>query len=262
MEELAQAIDRKIERMPGTPKPGKAIPAPALIEPTATERPAEPLQPGQPPQPAKPAETAEAATSETPETPKTPETPGKPASPGEKPVPATVPVPKPVPAPEPVPTATPVPALAPAPKPAPPGEVAPGEPPLPPPSPLPEPAAKKDTLIGPNAYVISGQLVFSIKDRSVLRKVRDDSGKKKKGFVSIQNWSLNLEVIVRDMSNLDASGQGKVLFKKNYDSRLREADPEKAEYNFKALFNKVTDRFLKEISRRKRYEKRTLLLDD
>ncbi|MCK5057542.1 MAG: hypothetical protein KAT34_12840 [Candidatus Aminicenantes bacterium] len=104
------------------------------------------------------------------------------------------------------------------------------------------------------SLLITGKLKLEIKERSVIKKVKDESGKKAKTFVSVQHWALNFEVIITE------SDSGKELFKKNYESKLKDADPEEAEYNFKALFSKVTDNFLKKILRKERFEQRYLLL--
>jgi hypothetical protein len=95
---------------------------------------------------------------------------------------------------------------------------------------------------------------FDINDRNIIRKVKSEAGKKKKKFVSIQHWSMNFEVIITEADT------GKELFKKNYESKLKDADPESTDYNFKALFNKVTDNFLKDITKKERFEQRYLLL--
>lgn len=113
---------------------------------------------------------------------------------------------------------------------------------------LPEEADKSNSLI------ISGTMKFDIKDRSVIRKVRADDGEKKKTFVSVQHWAMDFEVIII------ASDSGKEVFKKNYESKLKDADPKEADYNFKALFNTVTDNFLKDMMRKERFEQRYLLL--
>lgn len=104
-----------------------------------------------------------------------------------------------------------------------------------------------------NSLVISGKMKFDIKDRSVIRKVSTETGKKKT-FVSVQHWAMNFEIIITE------AGTGKEIFKKNYDSKLKDADPEEADYNFKALFNNVTDKFLKDVTRKERFEQRYLLL--
>ncbi|MCK4762250.1 MAG: hypothetical protein KAW12_08640 [Candidatus Aminicenantes bacterium] len=104
-----------------------------------------------------------------------------------------------------------------------------------------------------DALLISGKLSFDIKERSVIRKVRNDAGKKAKTFVSVQHWGMEFEVVITGVD-------GKEVFKKKYESKLKDADPEKPEFNFKALFSKVTDKFIKEVTRNKRFEQRYLLL--
>jgi hypothetical protein len=104
------------------------------------------------------------------------------------------------------------------------------------------------------SLLISGKMKFDINDRNIIRKVKSEAGKKKKKFVSIQHWSMNFEVIITEADT------GKELFKKNYESKLKDADPESTDYNFKALFNKVTDNFLKDITKKERFEQRYLLL--
>lgn len=105
-----------------------------------------------------------------------------------------------------------------------------------------------------NSLIISGKVKFDIKDRSIIKKARTESGKKKKAFVSVQHWAMDFEVIITEPDT------GKEIFKKNYESKLKDADPEEADYNFKALFSIVTDKFLKEVTRKERFEQRYLLL--
>lgn len=104
------------------------------------------------------------------------------------------------------------------------------------------------------AFIFSGKMTFDIKERSVIRKRKSESGKKEKKFVTVQHWTLNFEIVITD------SDSGKELFKKDYESKLKDTDPEEADYNFKSLFNKVTDNFIKEIIRKERFEQRYLLL--
>ncbi|MCI0470778.1 MAG: hypothetical protein L0Y73_03875 [Candidatus Aminicenantes bacterium] len=104
------------------------------------------------------------------------------------------------------------------------------------------------------SLLISGKMVFGIKERSVIRKVKDKTGKKEKSFVSIQHWTIRLEIAISEQPS------GKEVFKKTYENNLSEVDPNESEYNFKALFNKMTDDFIKDLMKKERVEQRYLLL--
>lgn len=107
---------------------------------------------------------------------------------------------------------------------------------------------------GEKALIVSGELKIEIKERSVIRKVKGESGGRKKAFVPVQHWTLELKVKVREASS------DKELFFNTYESKLKDADPGKGEYNFKALFNKVTDKLIREITRKEKFQQRYLLL--
>jgi hypothetical protein len=105
-----------------------------------------------------------------------------------------------------------------------------------------------------SSLLISGKMTFDIKERSVIRDVKDKTGKKEKGFVSVQHWTIRFEIAITEPSS------GKEVFKKTYESNLNDIDPKESEYNFKALFNKMTDNFIKDLLKKERVEQRYLLL--
>ena len=106
----------------------------------------------------------------------------------------------------------------------------------------------------PDAMLISGKIVLDIKDRSIIKKIKDKSGKKGKGFVSIQHWEMNMEIL------LTLPSTNKTLHKKTYTGNIKEAEPGKIDFNFKSLFNDLTDSFIKEVTKKKKFEERILLL--
>lgn len=105
----------------------------------------------------------------------------------------------------------------------------------------------------PHSLLVSSHLTMEIKGRSIIQTVKKESGKKEKDFVSVQNWVMMLEIALTDINT------GKIVFKKDYNSTLKEADPQKPEYNFKSLFNELTDRFIRQVTKESRYEERFLL---
>ena len=65
---------------------------------------------------------------------------------------------------------------------------------------------------------------------------------------------MNMEI------KLTIPSTGKTLFTKTYTGRLKEAEPGKYNFNFKSMFNDLTDSFIKEVTRKKKFEERILLL--
>ena len=105
----------------------------------------------------------------------------------------------------------------------------------------------------PNALLITGELECEIKSRSRVKEVKDKSGKKVKKFIKIQDWRVKLDVSMVD------SNSGETVFKNEFTNHMREADPQKAVFNFKSLFDNVADKFLRKIKRGSRKTRRFLL---
>ena len=109
---------------------------------------------------------------------------------------------------------------------------------------LPYPAGsiQKDSLI------INGKLILKILKSNIIRRVA-----RKKKFVKIENWSLELKITVNQ------PGIEKPLLKKTYKSSLKEVEAEDPIYNFKTIFYRCCDDFSKDIFRKENIEQRYLL---
>ena len=121
-----------------------------------------------------------------------------------------------------------------------------------------EKSDKRDSLRNaikeiPNALLITGKLECEIKKRSRVKQVKDKSGAKVKKFIKIQDWRVKLTITMLD------SNSGKTIFENNFQSFMREADPQKAEFNFKKLFDNVADKYLRQIKKGSQSTRRFLL---
>ncbi|MCP4217145.1 MAG: hypothetical protein GY765_21035 [bacterium] len=105
----------------------------------------------------------------------------------------------------------------------------------------------------PKTLLITGTLTFNIKVRSKIKEVKSETGKRKKSFVNIHHWNMELEVVFLE------SGEWKEIFRKTYKEKTTEADREDTKYNFEKLFFKLTSRLVKKITTLKRQQRRYLL---
>jgi hypothetical protein len=104
----------------------------------------------------------------------------------------------------------------------------------------------------PNSLLITGKFKTDVKTRSIVKDIKKET-KKKKAFVKIELWEMELEVEYIDTNSF------KTLGKKTIRSNLKDADPTKTEFNFKSLFDKITDQFLQESQKKVRIQVRYLL---
>lgn len=105
----------------------------------------------------------------------------------------------------------------------------------------------------PNSLLITGETIFDIKTRSKIEEKKNKEGKKEKTFVRVQHWTLTVKVELVDVDT------GETLFKKSYSEKLGDADVDNPKYNFDDLFFKINNRFAKEITSKKRTQRRYLI---
>lgn len=103
-----------------------------------------------------------------------------------------------------------------------------------------------------NSLIIDGTISLKILERNVIKKIRD-SGKRKNKFVKIENWILEMNIILTSTKNQ------KHIFEKKYKRQLEEADPEDPIFNFKSIFSYCTDQFAKDVFKSEKIEQRFLL---
>ncbi len=102
------------------------------------------------------------------------------------------------------------------------------------------------------SLLISGDIVVNIKKRSIIGSKKKD-GKKIRIFKKVENWELEMSLTFQDI------GTGKILFTKKMKSILNSADPKRPDYNFRFLFRRVTERFIRRVMRLGKIESRYLL---
>lgn len=105
----------------------------------------------------------------------------------------------------------------------------------------------------PNALLITGSVQTEIKERNRISEKRNKYGDKLRTFVKVQNWSMKMEI------RLLESDSGKVVRKFDFDDRLKDSEDADNEFNFKALFDRITDRFIQKVIRKETYQRRYLL---
>lgn len=106
----------------------------------------------------------------------------------------------------------------------------------------------------PNTLFITGKLKIDIKTRSIVKTVKGISSGKTKAFVKVHLWDMSLTVTMID------SNSGKMVSETTFNEKLKDADPKKIKYNFKLMFDNITDRIIRKSIRKIRSQKRYLLL--
>jgi len=113
-------------------------------------------------------------------------------------------------------------------------------------------AIKKKLKMHPNTLFITGKFTIDIKTRSIVKDVKE---KKKKAFVKIQIWEMTWNMIMIDSDSL------KTIKKMTFDSKMKDADPQKNQFNFKSLFDDLTEQFMQNVRKRYKFQNRYLLKD-
>ncbi len=85
--------------------------------------------------------------------------------------------------------------------------------------------------------LIGGEISLKIKERHVIDEQK--GRKKRRIFVKIENWELQLEIFFRDAAT------GKNIFSKKIKETYNGADRKKPDYNFEYLFRKITEKFVR-----------------
>lgn len=112
---------------------------------------------------------------------------------------------------------------------------------------------KKIAAEKPNAVLITGKLIFDIKERNKIEDVKNKkTGKKERKFVKVAHWTLKLEMV------MTAGKDGEVIFKKTYKEKISDAEKDD-KYNFESLFFRVHEQLTRDVTRVKRMVRRFLL---
>ena len=114
---------------------------------------------------------------------------------------------------------------------------------------------KHAEMVPKKLLLISGNLKIDVKSRSKIKDVKDQGKKKsKKAFVTVQHWEMTLSLILKDAST------GKDVFKNKFKAKLANADPKAGKFNFEKLFFKVTNQFVRKVTRTRKMQRRHILL--
>ena len=102
--------------------------------------------------------------------------------------------------------------------------------------------------------LITGKIKIEIKSRSMIKKIKVKSGKRKKSFVQVQDWKMTSDIVLID------SGTGEKIYEKNFIDNIKDSETSDTKFNFETLFFKTTNKFIKSILNRTKIEDRYLLV--
>ena len=113
---------------------------------------------------------------------------------------------------------------------------------------------KKFLLEHPDSLLVTGAMGVEIKETSVIKETKNKFGDKIKSFVKIKNWSIKLDI------DLFESNNGTKIRSFTFKNQLKDNEGLKDSYNYNAVFNNVTDKFIRSISSKDVMQRRYLLL--
>jgi hypothetical protein len=118
-----------------------------------------------------------------------------------------------------------------------------------------EPEKLKEFLAQhPDSLLVTGNMSVEIKETSIIKEIKNKFGDKIKSFVKIKNWSIKLDI------NLFESNSGAKIRSFNLKYQLKDNEGLKDNYNYNAVFNNVTDQFIRSVTRKNVMQRRFLLL--
>ena len=106
----------------------------------------------------------------------------------------------------------------------------------------------------PKSLLIKGEFSVDIKAQNIVKDEKGESKKKVRVLSKVELWVMKLSVTFIETETWTP------IITHSMTTRLKDADPEKRSFNFKSLFDDITDQFIRKATRTKRMEKRTLLL--
>lgn len=106
----------------------------------------------------------------------------------------------------------------------------------------------------PHALFITGNMSVEIKETNIIKEVKNKFGDKTKSFVKVKNWSIGLDIDLYD------SNTGAKIRSFNLKHQLKDNEGLEDTYNYNAVFNNVTDKFIRSVTRKKTMQRRYLLL--
>jgi hypothetical protein len=106
----------------------------------------------------------------------------------------------------------------------------------------------------PGTLLITGTLKVEIKERSKIEDTKDNTGKKKKTFVNIQNWNMKLSIVIKNVS------EGKDFLNESFEEKFANGEQANTKIIFDNLFFKISNQLLSKLTIAKKPERRYLLL--
>ncbi len=102
--------------------------------------------------------------------------------------------------------------------------------------------------------LITGKIKIEIKSRSMIKKIKVKSGKRKKTFAKIQDWKMTSYIVLID------SDTCKKIYEKNFIENIKGTETSDTKFNFETLFFKTTNKLIKSILHKTKIEDRYLLV--
>ncbi|MBE0665597.1 MAG: hypothetical protein E4H23_11425 [Chrysiogenales bacterium] len=105
----------------------------------------------------------------------------------------------------------------------------------------------------PKALFFTGKLKLNIKKMGVVKETRDEMGKKKNAYETVQMWEMEMKVFLID------GDKAKILKQETYTEKLEPGSASAAQFNFNSMFAKMTAKLTAALQPRKALQERFIL---
>jgi hypothetical protein len=105
----------------------------------------------------------------------------------------------------------------------------------------------------PKSLILTGQLGVDMKATSIIQEVRDDRGKKKNAFVTQKLWNADAKIVLIE------SDTGKTILEKSHSEKTTLENVFVLRYQFGQLLDRLGDKLMPELQRKKRFQERYIL---
>ncbi len=105
----------------------------------------------------------------------------------------------------------------------------------------------------PDSLIISGMATIKESSKSVIRKIKDKDGNKKKQFVETKAETIKSTVVIFDTRT------GRKIFSRKFTNKLSGKELGEKDFNLKALFENNMDKFIRNLLKRPGRETRYII---
>ena len=102
----------------------------------------------------------------------------------------------------------------------------------------------------PGSLFFTGKLKLNIKKMGVIKETRDEMGKKKNAYETVQMWEMEMKVFLID------GDKAEIIREETYSEKVEPGSENTAQFNFNSMFAKLTAKLTSALQPRKALQER------